>query len=197
MKDEMIESAKNTIVSEVKTIFDSYSAVYSSELDYNVVVSHLGVFSQDLIHSLSVGVEELMGSFGDKKHIIKRMFSILIEGLQNIRIHGGLDDNADQIAFLIIAKNTENYKILLGNIVEKDDRSTLKSYLGNINNHDERELKNLYLKVLADGYLSKKGGAGLGVITMRMKAANELKYRLYDLSDGKSFFAVEVELNRV
>lgn len=192
----MIESAKHTIVSEVKTIFDSYFDVYTNDMDYSVVVSHLGVFSQDLIHSLSVGVEELMGSFGDKKHIIKRMFSILIEGLQNIRIHGGLDEAGEQIAFLIIAKSNENYKILLGNIVESEDRSTLKSYLGNINSHDERELKNLYLKVLKDGYLSKKGGAGLGVITMRMKAANELHYRLYDLSDGKTFFAVEVELSR-
>ncbi len=192
----MIESVKNTIVAEVKTIFDSYSAIYANDLDYSIVVSHLGAFSQDLIHSLSVGVEELMGSFGDKKHIIKRMFSILIEGLQNIRIHGGVDDEGDQLAFLIIARNTENYKILFGNIVEKQDRSTLKSYLGNINNHDERELKNLYLRVLKDGYLSQKGGAGLGVITMRMKAANELQYRLYDLSNGKSFFAVEVELDR-
>lgn len=192
----MIETLNNTIVSEIRTIFKSYSDEYVHELAYNVVVNHIGAFSQDLIHSLSVGVEEQMATYGDKRHIIKRMFSILIEGLQNIRIHGGTDEEGNQIAFLLIAKSPENYKILLGNIVEVKDRTGLKMYLGNINNHDEKELKALYLKVLTDGYLSKKGGAGLGVITMRLKSSSDLKYRLYDLSNGKSFFAVEVELAR-
>jgi len=192
----MIETINNTIVSEIRTIFKSYSDEYVHELDYSVVVNHIGVFSQDLIHSLSAGVEDQMATYGDKRHIIKRMFSILIEGLQNIRLHGGLDDDGNQIAFLLIGKSTSNYKVLLGNIVEVEDRSGLKMYLGNINNHDEKELKALYLKVLTNGYLSQKGGAGLGVITMRLKSSNDLKYRLYNLSNGKTFFAVEVELER-
>ncbi len=192
----MIETKKNTIVAEVNTIFNSYSKEYIKELGYSIVLSHLGVFSHDLINSLSVGVEDTMANFGDKKHIIKRMFSILIEGLQNIRIHGAKDENDDQLAFVLVAKSTDKYKILFGNITEKEDRATLKSYLGNINNHDEKELKALYLNVLADGYLSKKGGAGLGVITMRIKSSKVLNYRLYDLPSGKTFFAVEVELDR-
>lgn len=192
----MVESENNTIVTEINTIFNSYSEEYSKELGYSIVVSYLGAFTHDLINSLSMGMEETMATFGDKKHIIKRMFSILIEGLQNIRIHGGKDENGDQLAFLLIAKNKERYKILLGNIADQEDRATLKAYLGNINNHDEKELKALYLKVLADGYLSKKGGAGLGVITMRIKSSKTLNYRLYDLPNGKSFFAVEVELDR-
>jgi len=193
----MIETInKNVIITEIETIFKSYSEEYAQVLDYNIVVSHIGEFSQDLIHSLSIGVEDQMTNYGDKRHIIKRMFSILIEGLQNIRIHGGTDDDNNQIAFLLIARNRQNYKILLGNIVEKEDRSGLKMYLGNINNHDEKELKTLYIKVLTNGYLSKKGGAGLGVITMRLKSSSDLNYRLYNLSNGKTFFAVEVELER-
>lgn len=192
----MIETKNKTIVTEVNTIFDSYSKEYSKELGFSIVVSHLGVFSHDLINSLSVGVEDAMANYGDKKHIVKRMFSILIEGLQNIRIHGAKDENDDQLAFLLVAKSTEKYKILFGNITEKEDRATLKTYLGNINNHDENELKALYLNVLADGYLSKKGGAGLGVITMRIKSSKILNYRLYDLPNDKTFFAVEVELDR-
>ena len=194
--NSMVESENNTIVTEINTIFHSYSKEYTEELRYSTVINHIGVFTHDLINSLSVGMEEAMTAFGDKKHIIKRMFSILIEGLQNIRIHGGKDENGDQLAFLLVAKNKERYKILLGNIAEKEDRSTLKAYLGNINSHDEKELKSLYLKVLAEGYLSKKGGARLGVITMRIKSSKTLNYRLYNLPSGKTFFAVEVELDR-
>lgn len=192
----MTESTKYTTLSEVETIFDSYTDIYREIPNSSVIVSHFGVLTQDLINSLSVGVEDMMASLGDKKHIIKRMFSILIEGLQNIRIHGGTNEVGEQIAFLLISKTSEAYRILLGNIVEEEDRASIKSYLGNINSHDERELKSLFLRVLKDGYLSKKGGAGLGIITMRMKSSNELAYRLYDLSNGKSFLAVQVELNR-
>lgn len=194
--NSMVESESNTIVTEINTIFNSYSKEYTEEMGYSTVINYLGVFTHDLINSLSVGMEETMATYGDKKHIIKRMFSILIEGLQNIRIHGGTDENGEQLAFLLVAKNSERYKILLGNIAEKEDRATLRAYLGNINNHDEKELKNLYLKVLAEGYLSKKGGAGLGVITMRIKSSKTLNYRLYNLPSGKTFFAVEVELDR-
>lgn len=192
----MIETTNTTIVSEVKTIFDSYETEYSKEQGYSIVVHHFGAFSQDLIHGLAMKVEDMMLNFGDKKHIVKRMFSILIEGLQNIRIHGGKDDDNQQLAFILLGKSKVNYKVLLGNIVEEADRSSLKTYLGNINSHGDQELKELYRKVLVDGYLSRKGGAGLGVITMRLKSDNELKYRIYNLSNGKTFFAVEVELTR-
>ena len=192
----MVESKNNTIVTEIATIFNSYRDEYSKELGYNIVINHLGVFSHDMINSLSIGMEDTMAAFGDKKTIIKRMFSILIEGLQNIRLHGGKDENGDQHSFVLVAKNSEKYKILLGNITDKEDRAILRTYLGNINSHDEKELKALYLKILTEGYLSKKGGAGLGVITMRIKSSNNLNYRLYDLPNGDSFFAVEVELER-
>jgi len=188
----------NTHISQVETkkIFDSYKTEYTNELNYSIVVNHFGDFSQDLIHSLAAGVETAMISHGDQTHIIKRMFSILIEGLQNARIHGGRDNNGDKTACLIVCKSDKNYKILLGNIVDKEDRSALKMYLGNINNHDENELKSLYLKVLKEGYFLKKGSSGLGVISMRLKSSNDLKYRLYNLTSGKTFFIVEVQLDR-
>ncbi len=192
----MIVSEKLIAQLETQKIFDSYLSEYTQELNYSIVVSHFGDFSQDLIHSLAAGVENAMISFGDQIHINKRMFSILIEGMQNARIHGGEDENGEKTACLIVAKSEKNYKILLGNIVDKEDRSALKMYLGNINNHDANELKALYLKVLKEGYFLKKGSSGLGVISMRLKSSNDLKYRLYNLTTGKTFFVVEVELDR-
>lgn len=191
----MIDVQNHTNIS-VDTIYRSYISMYEQELEYEVILKHSGYFSSSLIGSFASGVEDMMTKSGDKRHIIKRMFSILIEGLQNIYIHGGTEETGEQTAFLVIAKNERCYKILFGNIVEEEDRSSLKTYLGNINNHSEEELKQLYLGILKDGYLSKKGGAGLGIVTMRIKSSKNLQYRIYDLPSDKSFLVMEVELGR-
>lgn len=191
----MLDVQKHTGIS-VDTIYRSYISMYEKELGYEVILKHSGHFSSSLIRSFADGVEDMMTKSGDKRYVIKRMFSILIEGLQNIYIHGGTEENGLQTAFLVIVKNELCYKILFGNIVEEEDRSSLKTYLGNINNHSEEELKQLYLDILKNGYLSKKGGAGLGIVTMRIKSSGDLRYRIYDLPSDKSFLVMEIELER-
>lgn len=96
---------------------------------------------------------------------------------------------------MIIARSKKQYKILLGNIVDPEDRSPVKTYLGNVNNHSEEELKHLYTSILKNGYLSKRGGAGLGIATMRIKSSNLIHYQLYRLKDDKSFLVMEVDLS--
>lgn len=191
----MLDVKKNTSIS-VDTIYQSYLSIYEQDLGFEVLLKYYGEFSVNLIRSFADGVEEMMTNLGDKRHIIKRMFSILIEGLQNIYIHGGTDENGVQKAFLMIARNNDLYKIILGNIVEQDDRSSVKTYLGNMNNHSDEELKQLYLNILKNGYISQKGGAGLGIVTMRIKSSKDIQYRIYDLPSDKSCLVMEVELGR-
>lgn len=191
----MIHIQEHTTIS-IDKIYQSYMDVYENELGYSVLLKYYGEFSVNLIRSFADGVEEMMTKLGDKRHVIKRMFSILVEGLQNIHLHGGVDDEGKQTAFLIVTRNNTGYKILFGNIVEQEDRSSVKTYLGNINNHSEEELKQLYLTILKNGYLSQKGGAGLGIVTMRIKSSDDLQYQLYDLPSDKSFLVMEVALGR-
>lgn len=191
----MIESLHSAIATDAKAIFKSRKEQLSKE-GFSVAVSHFGVFSQDLINSLSSGVEDLLISSGDKKHIVKRMFSILIEGLQNVRIHGEKDQYDKQIGFLQIAKCDQFYKVIFGNILSANDKEALTHYLNNINEMSEAELKEMYLDVLSMGYLSQKGGAGLGFITMKLKSANKMKFDIESISDNKFFFCIEVKLER-
>ena len=43
---------------------------------------------KEMVNELSVKAEGNMLESGDKKGVIKRLFNILVEGLQNIRLHG-------------------------------------------------------------------------------------------------------------
>lgn len=161
-----------------------------------ILVSHNGIFSQDLVGSLSNGVEELLVSKGDKRIVVKRMFSILLEGLQNIRIHGKQDEDEEQLAFLIIGADDASYKILMANIVEQDDVAKIVTYLDQLNDLKEDVLKQKYLDILSNEFMSAKGGAGLGLITTRMKSG-PLGYRFEELKDSFSLFVLEVTLPRI
>jgi hypothetical protein len=176
----------------------SYTDLLAAHLEVGetVLLSHFGIFSQDLINSIASSVEEVMISGGEIKKTVKRTFSILIEGLQNVYRHGALDEEGNQTSFVIISRNTKELNVIFGNLVEEEDASALSSYLEKINSLDPEQLKLMYLDILSKDPLSKKGGAGLGFLTMIMKSEYRLKYRISDPSNNRSTFFVEVTLSR-
>ena len=161
-----------------------------------IVVSHFGEFSQDLVNSISNGVEETMIDAGDKKGTVKRMFSILVEGLQNIRLHGEKDNDGNQASFLIIAQDEDDYLVTLANLVFNSNRGAIMDRLEEINSYDEKQVKSLYMEVLTNGIISNKGGAGLGFITMAMKSKNKLNFSVEEIDESLSCFSIEIKINR-
>ena len=161
------------------------------------MVNHFGEFSQDLVNSIASSVEEQMIHAGDQKKVVKRVFSILIEGLQNIRLHGERGEDGKQQSYLILVKNPTYYKLGFGNLIQQEDIEQIERYLAKINAMNSEELKELYTSILTNGYISKKGGAGLGFLTMRMKSENQLSHQILKFSNGTAFFSVDAQINRV
>lgn len=162
----------------------------------NVLLSHFGVFSQDLINSIATSVEEVMISGGEVKKTVKRTFSVLIEGLQNVYRHGAMDEDGRQTSFVILCRNSREINVLFGNLVDESDVLPLQTYLARINGLDNEQLKLTYLDILSKDPLSKKGGAGLGFLTMIMKSEDKLKYQITPVTNNRSTFFVEVSLSR-
>jgi len=192
----MLELDKSVCSSEIQEIFLNQNDCLVKNDGWKILLCHCGTFSQDLISSLSTNTEELLTSAGDKKTVVKRAFSILIEGLQNIRLHGEYDDLKRQLGFVVVSGNKEDYKIILANIIDVKDVEKIEKYIDKINSCSEEKLKELYLSVLTNEFLSQKGGAGLGFITTRKKAGNPLNYSFYPLTNGKTLFKFEVILKR-
>lgn len=197
MLDYKMEVTNDLMSSQIKQFFNECIKRYTSVENRIVLVSHYGEFSQDLINSLVEGNEELMSSVGDKKILIKRVFSILIEGLQNIRAHGERDEHGVQMAFVLIAKEKETYKINFGNIINSIDCDKIITHIDNLNQMSLSNVKMLYTKVLTEDMFSEKGGAGLGFITMKMKSNNVLNYSIETLNETQSLFSVEVLMDRI
>ncbi len=169
---------------------------YNVKSNKKIIVSHFGEFSQDLVNSISNAVEEKMLEANDKKGNVKRMFSILVEGLQNVRLHGEKDETNYQTSFLIIGQDQNEYLVTLANLILNSNRATIEERLRQINSYEEAEVKQLYMDVLTNGIISNKGGAGLGFITMAMKSKNKLNYKIEEINDRISCFTLEVKIDR-
>ncbi len=128
----------------------------------------------------------------------KRIYYIMVEGLQNITHHQdeiANDRNFDKYpGIFAIQKSGDRYYITTGNIVANDKVGDLKSRLEVINSLDKDELKKYHREILAYGSISDKGGAGLGLIEMSRKSGNKLVYRFEQLDDEFTYFYLQTML---
>ena len=191
-----MSGSPNNVIEVCKGRYDALLEGYANGTPSTIVVSHFGEFSQELVNTLSNTVEEFMFGIGDKKGTIKRVFSILVEGLQNIRLHGERDDNNNQASFFIIAQDEDFYRISCGNLILNDNVAMVREKIESINAFSDGELKEHYMEVLTNGIISNKGGAGLGFITMAMKSKNKLDFLLEPVNDDFSCFSLTAKIAR-
>ncbi|MCG8575154.1 MAG: SiaB family protein kinase [Flavobacteriales bacterium] len=187
----------NTVVDKCNARFQEIFGDYNINADGKILVSHFGEFSQDLVNSLTTSIEDMMLESSDKKGVVKRMFSILVEGLQNIRIHGERDEDGNQISFLIVLQTEDFYKVTFGNLIKADAIEGILGRIDKLNMMDTGEVKELYMDTLSNGIMSNKGGAGLGFITMSLKSKNHIEYISEEVSEDLVFFSQVVVLDRI
>lgn len=140
-------------------------------------------------------VENKLESNGEPRLLIKRIFTVVVESLQNVRIHASRTDNAKDTSFIIIAKEDGNYKIIVANLADNDIVDRIKTKLMSIKGLKERALKKAYMNMLSLGKLSKKGGAGLGILTIALKSENNLKFNFEKINDDLTFFNMDIKVS--
>ena len=162
----------------------------------SIIVHHYGEVNQNFTNGLVAGIEDLLISYGETKRTLKRMFTILVESLQNIQIYSEEDELNDQKSYFILTKTKQYFQLNFGNLIKNKDVEVLKNFLNKVNELDEKELKTLYMDVLSNGQFSEKGGAGLGFLTIRIKTENKIKFDIETLDENISLFNFELILER-
>lgn len=159
--------------------------------EFDLIISHQGELSQGKVNSIAYETEKNLKESGTKKGATKRIFSIIIEALQNIRLHGATDYEGMQDAYIVVGRSSDEFVIATANLIKEDNVETMGTMLENINKLDRKELKELYMQRLTDGVMSSKGGAGLGFITIAMKSKNKLDFNFIPAGENLSFFELE------
>lgn len=170
-------------------VFDLFEDMQRNNLNY----IYRGLFTQTITDDILLLTEACMSNVGEDSKIKKRIFTILVEGLQNVTRHQEIDGNEaatdpNQAGIFIIQNQGGKYYITTGNPILKANIPTLTKQLEKINGLDPEALKLFYKEVLNDNKISNKGGAGLGLIEMARKSGNKLDFGFSDINDNYSYF---------
>lgn len=155
-----------------------------------------GVLNTETISKLESEIESKIMERGLPKAVVKKVFFICVESLQNMLIHGHKDDIGAQHNFFILKSLDKKVVIVTANLLSNSSIEKLQKDIEKINSFDEpADLKNYYLEHLENNELSEKGGAGLGFITIAMKSGNKLRPKFETINDRRSLFLMEVTIN--
>lgn len=165
---------------------NQFNALYAKyeESKGEVLLSYFGGLDQSLTYILSNKVEHILEEHERSRGIIKRIFSILIESLQNIRLHAFKSVVKEELAGIIVAKFKGYYEVNVMNLADENARFILESRIDEINDLSPEQLKRRYMETMTNGVISDKGGAGLGIITIALKSKDRIKYKFHKISSG-------------
>jgi hypothetical protein len=173
---------------------DLIAGIVGSAKGQTLLFSHFGDFDPSKNDSILKLVESGILELGDKRVVMKRVCSMLIELLQNISIHGARDRSGHMHSYLIVVKTAKSYKLYSANLVLAEDLESLKKRMEEITMMDETTLRKLYIEILCNEEFSHKGGAGLGLITIAKRASKDIRYNLQSIDEHFGYFTLEVEV---
>jgi len=179
---------------DILSKYNSISELYKSNSRTTLVTSHFGEMSQDKSNAIICLIENYLENIGASHKAVKKIFNIVVETLQNIRLHGDKDKDGNQLCFFLFVQFEDEFTIASGNLIHNEKVTESESKLEKIKHLNERELKKLYMEILSEGSLSAKGGAGLGFITIALKSENNMRFSFEKADDDYSVFFLESKI---
>ncbi len=161
-----------------------------------LILAYDGVLNNETISKLESEIEGKILEKNFPKQVVKKVFFICVESLQNQLIHGHKDDKGSQHNFFLLAHTDKFVKIISANLITNTAVDVVKPLIEKINSFDDpAALKAYYLEHLENNELSDKGGAGLGFITIAMKSGNKIAPSFELINEKYSLFLLEVKIN--
>ncbi len=166
----------------------------------NVIFCFFGPISQVLIAEIGDILKKKMMLGEASKSVGSRVFSILVEQVQNIIRYSDekypVDNSVyevDQLSVGIIAVGLEGAycTVISGNRVENGKTGELRNKLEKLLGMNKDELKAYYKEQRRIGPGEGSKGAGLGLIEMARKSAEPLMFNIRRVDEKYSFFTIK------
>jgi hypothetical protein len=129
-----------------------------------------------------------------EKKAKKRISFLMSESFQNIIRHGNDELSGNNDSLFGVRAISPFSHIFSSNPINEKDKLFLEERLNAINKLDKEQLKSLYTKVLEEGGISNKGGAGLGLIEMAKKSQKPIQTDFKELKNHTFAFNMQIDL---
>lgn len=169
--------------------------MFNLMLNNKLIIIYQGLFDQDIIKSMITMTEKKLIQDHVDEGLRRKLFNVMVEGLQNICKHQFKGEEPDYNPFLMIGAEDNHYNMSTGNLIEKEKIATVEEKLNHINTLNRDELKEYHKNARLNSVISSVGGAGLGFIDMARKSGNKFEFKFYDVNDTYSFFVLYTKIS--
>ena len=162
-----------------------------------------GPVSQKLVTDIGAILDQKMSMENAGKLTVLRVFSLVVEKVQNI-IHYSdekalaedAESSEDALSFGLIAVgyHDRHYFVLSGNMIRNDKVNRLREKLHRIQGMSKEELKHAYREQRRKTPEEGSKGAGLGFLEMAKKASKPIEFTFKHLDEQMSFFSIKTTI---
>ena len=168
--------------------------IYDLMSDQEILVTYVGDVTLDITNALLKGIKNDKIHFDQEMGVQKKVYNIIVECLENIYRHNEVIEKTNRPAIFILGKSDDSYIVITGNHVYNKQVGSIQQVLDLINGLDKEEVKKLYRNILAEGNLSEKGGAGLGIFDIAIKSGKKLEYEFVPVENDISFYILKTQI---
>ncbi|MFW6249374.1 MAG: SiaB family protein kinase [Bacteroidota bacterium] len=172
---------------------------YLKELEAkDLLLLHKGDVTTDIINAVLENAESRLLNKGIPNKIVKRIYNILVEGLQNLYHHAESvpeelqKEIGKKFGLVAIIRSNDQYEIIFANFVDVQQRELLEKKIDHINSLSEAELKEMYKYILNHQKISAKGGGGLGLVDMAKKSRNKIEKKFFTYNNNWYFYCLKI-----
>jgi hypothetical protein len=165
-----------------------------------IFLEYTGPVDQKIIDQLLLNLKKTKEYTSLNKTPGKRVYSILVECLENISKHTpkNISGNHLKLPYVSAGEWDDSISIYAGNPIQLEKKDLLANRLDKVNNMDQEELVTLYEKILnGETRLTDNGaGAGLGFILMKNKSGKKIDYSFTRIDGDLLFFELQISVNK-
>lgn len=160
----------------------------------NTILSYKGDLNYDKIGDLLKEYEAEVESYGFKRGLKKKVYSIIVELLENVVKHGySCSEKGDRHVEFVLLIEGEHIRAKCSNFIPTSNIKVLNKRLNLINKLNKKYLNRLLNYTITNKTISDVGGAGLGLIMISKYSENKITHDIEETENPKhSLLTVEV-----
>jgi len=167
----------------------------NSHTEFNFNFEGFGSF--DYINNELILLNEMLESADLPFMVTKRIYAISIELLYNTIYHGvKFKTDKPNLSFSITSDKKSIY-IKSSNFISHPEVENLRNTLCKLNSYSFDELRKIKGNQIKNGGITKKGGAGLGLIDICMKSSDIVETNFKTINSELDWLSLEVIIDLV
>ncbi len=165
--------------------------------DNNIYLIWQGHITPDVGKEVLTFTETKFTEEDVESNLHRRVFSILVEILENVSKYGPGRAAEEQFGMPVamIRMEDKEYSLSTGNLILNSDVTNLKEKLDNINTFDKTGLNEFFNKSLSEQTLSSDSTGNMGLIDMARKSGSKLDYKFEKINNLYSYFTLTVNVD--